>query len=212
MSTAMVWGAGGGIGQAVVARLVGEGWTTIGIGRDSSAISSGASYRLEADVSNPHAVEQAVYNAALEVDKVDLWVYAVGDIATEKVAEMQPDAWSRQVNANLTGAYLSAHYSLPLLADDAHLVFIGAISERLQLPGFAAYAAAKAGLEAFAAALGKEERKKRVTVVRPSAVATPFWDKVPLSAPGDAASPDKVAAKILEAYQSGHKGQLDLTK
>jgi hypothetical protein len=47
-------------------------------------------------------------------------------------------------------------------------------------------------------------------VVRPGAVATSFWEKVPLRMPADAPPPAKVAQKILEAYQSGHKGQLDL--
>ena len=60
------------------------------------------------------------------------------------------------MTANLSGAYLATHHSLPLLAEDAHLVFLGAVSERLRLPGLSAYAAAKAGLEAFGEALGKE--------------------------------------------------------
>ena len=48
-------------------------------------------------------------------------------------------------------------------------------------------------------------------VVRPSSVATPLWEKVPMRVPADAAPPEKVAARILEAYDSGHKGVLDLT-
>ena len=112
--------------------------------------------------------------------------------------------------ANLTGAFYSIHYSLPLLRENAHIFFIGAISERLQLPGLSAYAAAKTGLEAFATSLRKEQRKKRVTVVRPGAVKTSFWDKVPMKLPSDAASPAKVAQKILEAYQQGQQGFLDL--
>ena len=79
-----------------------------------------------------------------------------------------------------------------------------------RLPGLSAYAAAKAGLEAFAESLSKEQRKKRITVVRPGAVATPLWEKVPLRMPVDVAPPGKIARKILEAYESGHKGQLDL--
>jgi short-subunit dehydrogenase len=74
----------------------------------------------------------------------------------------------------------------------------------------AAYAASKAGLEAFAETLGKEERKKRVTIVRPGAVATPFWNKVPMNMPKDAASAEKVADKVYEAFLSGNKGKLDL--
>jgi len=73
-----------------------------------------------------------------------------------------------------------------------------------------AYAAAKAGLEDFVIALSKEQRKKRFTVVRPGAVDTPLWEKVTLKLPSGAASPKKVAIKILEAYQNGHDGKLDL--
>ncbi len=90
-------------------------------------------------------------------------------------------------------------------------MYVGAVSERLRLPGLSAYAAAKAGLEAFAEALGKEERKRRVTVVRPSAVDTRLWDNVPMRLPAHAASPEKVAGRILEAHESGFKGVLNLT-
>ena len=98
----------------------------------------------------------------------------------------------------------------PLLAEDAHLVYLGAVSERLKLPKFSAYVAAKAGLEAFVASLQKELRGKMITLVRPGAVATPFWDKLPLKLPKDAAPPEKVARRILAAYDEGHSGQLDL--
>jgi NAD(P)-dependent dehydrogenase (short-subunit alcohol dehydrogenase family) len=89
-------------------------------------------------------------------------------------------------------------------------VFIGAYSERLQLPGLAAYAAAKAGLEAFAVALSKEERRRRVTLVRPGAVDTPLWEKMPVRLPRSASTADEVAAKILHAHREGHSGVLDL--
>lgn len=70
--------------------------------------------------------------------------------------------------------------------------------------------AAKAGLEAFAEAVRKEERRKRVTVVRPGAVDTPFWEKGPMRKPKDAAAPEKVAQRILAAVAEEHSGQLDL--
>ena len=111
---------------------------------------------------------------------------------------------------NLRGAYLTVHYSLPLLAPRAHLFFLGAVSERMRLPGLSAYAAAKAGLEGFAEALRKGQRKRRVTVVRPGAVDTPFWDKVPFKLTPHAPPPESVAERILAAYDERHKGPLDL--
>lgn len=207
----MIWGAAGGIGQALLRRLRSDGWTTVAVARQSAPLNGLADYTLDADVSKPHEVQGAVMAAGQEVDAVHLWVYTAGDIVSAPVGETTPDAWARILNANLTGAFLATHYSLPLLAPDAHLFFLGAVSERMRLPGLSAYAAAKAGLEAFGEALRKELRRQRVTVVRPAAVDTPLWRKVPFNLPAGAMSPDAVADRILAAYAEGHKGNLDLT-
>lgn len=209
--TAIVWGAGGGIGRALVQQLNADGWTTIAIARHAADVGEGAAHVFEADVADPQQVQKAIFAAAMETDTVDLWIYAVGDIVAANVAELDAAGWARILSANLSGAFLATHYSLPLLAENACLVYIGAVSERLRLPGLSAYAAAKAGLEAFGDALRKEERKKQVLIVRPGAVATPFWDKVPMRMPTNAPSAEKVAARILEACQNGEKGMLDLT-
>jgi NAD(P)-dependent dehydrogenase (short-subunit alcohol dehydrogenase family) len=208
--SAMVWGAGGGIGRALVSALSNEGWQVLGSGRHTAELEDLTPYLFEADLASAGAVERAVAAASKQVDKIDLWVYAAGDIDASKVADASPDSWQRILDANLVGAYLTAHYSLPLLARDAHLVFLGAINERLRLPRLSAYATAKAGLEAFVEVLGKEERKRRVTLVRPAAVDTPLWDKVPFKLPPGALDPDEVAARILAAYGEGHRGVLDL--
>jgi NAD(P)-dependent dehydrogenase (short-subunit alcohol dehydrogenase family) len=210
MKRAMIWGAAGGIGQALTQALKDENWQVIAVSREADGLTAGADIQLEADVSDSFAVQNAVQSASFEVDEIDLWVYAAGDIVSAKIRETAPDAWRRVLDANLTGAYLTTHYSLPLLAADAHLFYLGAISERLRLPGLAAYAAAKAGLEAYADALRKEQRGRSVTVVRPGAVATPLWDKVPMRLPKDAATPGKVAQRILQAYEDNQSGTLDL--
>jgi NAD(P)-dependent dehydrogenase (short-subunit alcohol dehydrogenase family) len=210
MATAMIWGATGGIGRALVDELLSREWAVVAVSRDEEALEARVACSLRADVADPFSVQRAVQAAAYEVDEVALWIYAAGDIASAPVEEITPAVWGRILSANLTGAYHAAHYSLPLLAPDAHIVFIGAISERLRLPGLSAYAATKAGLEAFAEVLRKEQRPRRVTVVRPAAVATPLWDKVPLRLPKDAPPPSKVAGRILAAHEEGHSGFLDL--
>jgi len=206
INTAMIWGAGGGIGRALVSRLTNEGWRVLAMGRHLGDL---APDRFDADVADPESVQRAVVAASQQVDQVDLWVYAAGDITAEKVAEASPETWQRILDANLTGAYLTTLYSLPLVGRDGHLVFLGAVSERLRLPRLSAYAAAKAGLEAFVEVLGKEERKRRVTLVRPAAVDTPLWDKVPFKLPPGALSPDEAAERILAAYRDGQRGVLE---
>ena len=208
--TALIWGVNGGIGRAIASELRQNGWTTVGICRQPAEMASQLDHTFAADLSREFEVQTAVRATSLEVDQIDLWIYAVGDIETTAVADLDTASWQRQLDANLTGPFLATKHSLPLLADDAHLVYLGAVSERLKLPKFSAYVAAKAGLEAFVASLQKELRGKKITLVRPGAVATPFWDKLPLRLPKDAAPPEKVAKRILAAYEEGHSGQLDL--
>ena len=204
-------GRGGGIGRALTEELATQGWDVIGVARDADDLEDNVWLAIEADVSSEFAVRNAVLKAGYETADIPLWIYAAGDITSAQVSEMSSETWQRIMNANLLGAYLTTHHSLPLLAPDATLIYLGAISERLRLPGLSAYAAAKAGLEAFAEALRKEERKRRVLVVRPGAVDTALWDKVPMRLPKDAAAPQKVARRILQAYEDGTSGILDLT-
>ena len=208
--TVMIWGVSGGIGRAIAKELQQNGWTVVGVCRQPDEVSNLTHHAIYADVSREFEVQTAVHAASLEVDQIDLWIYAAGDIETMAVADLDTESWQRQLDANLTGPFLTTKHSLPLLADNAHLVYLGAVSERLKLPKFSAYVAAKAGLEAFVASLQKELRGKKITLVRPGAVATPFWDKLPLRLPKDAATPEKVAKRIQAAYEEGHSGQLDL--
>ena len=211
MKTAMVWGANGDIGKALVKALGADGWQVLAVAREAGELEELTPLVYEADVNDPGAVEQVVYQAAQEVESIDFWIYAAGDILSNKVEQMTPGEWKRILDANLSGAFYSTHFSLPLLASDAFLLYLGAVSERLRLPGLSAYAAAKAGLEAFADALKKEERKRRILVVRPGAVRTKLWDKGPMRLPADAPAPEKVAQRLLQAYQDGETGTLDLT-
>lgn len=208
--TALIWGAAGAIGRAIGEKLNADGWQVVAFSRHGDDLGGAAAHAFEADVADPFSASRAAFAAAQEAGEASLFVYAAGDITAEPAAKMAPETFRRILDANLTGAYTALHHSLPLLTADAPLVFIGAVSERMRLPGLTAYAAAKAGLEAFAEALRKEERKRRVIVVRPGAVNTPFWRKVPFKMPGNALAPQAVADKIVEALAAGHQGTLDM--
>jgi len=206
----MIWGASGGIGRALVEDLVPGGWTVWAIARTPGNLRTLTPYVVQADVSEERAVQRAAMAVSEAAAVVDLWVYAIGDIIAAKVAEMSPRDWQRVLDVNLPGACLATIHSLPLLAQNAHLFFLGAVSEQLRLPRLSAYAASKAGLESCAEALRKEERGRLVTVVRPKAVDTALWRKVPFERPRRSLSPHTVARQIVKAYHGGHKGTLDL--
>lgn len=209
MSSVLIWGAAGGIGQALTRKLTERGDLVVAISRHPTEMKALTPHVIVADVSQPSQVMAAARTAATIAPAFDLFVYTAGDIASLKIEAMSSADWNRLLNANLTGAFLTAQASLPFLAPNAPLVFLGAVHERLRLPGLAAYAAAKAGLEAFAEVLRKETRLP-VLVVRPGAVDTPLWKKVPFSMPKNALSPDALAEAILVALQEGKTGLLDL--
>jgi NAD(P)-dependent dehydrogenase (short-subunit alcohol dehydrogenase family) len=210
MKQALIWGGDGDIGRAIASQLLDDGWQVAVTIHNDAETDGRLTAAVQADVTDGYSMNQAVLALNGDMDAVDLWVYAIGDIAFTKVADLSPTDWMRILNANLNGAFLSLHHSLPLLAPDAHLIFIGALTEQLQLPRLSAYASAKAGLEAFVAVLAKEERKRKVTLVRPGAVNTKFWGRGPATLPKAHLQPGDVAKSILTIYHEGRTGQIDL--
>lgn len=209
MKKIIIWGAEGGIGEALLKAFQAEGWWTAAAARNLTPRSELADRRAEADFTRPDQVQEAAAELAGD-QKLDVFVYAAGDIVSQKLSQADPERWEAILANNLSGIFHTLQASLPYLTEDAHVFILGAVSERLALPGLSAYAAAKAGVEALAVALAKEERRKKVSVIRPGAVATELWEKVPFKQPENSMSPEKLALKILEAYQAGHRGQLDL--
>lgn len=208
MKKAMIWGMYGGIGSALVVALK-EEWLTFGAARQIKK-SDQREKMVQADFTNQQQVNEEMRRLSPLMNPIDLWIYAGGDIVSSRIDSMDFADWSRIIDSNLTAAMVTYKASLPYLAEDAHLFFLGALSERIRLPGLSAYAAAKSALEAFVATIAKEDRKRKYTVVRPGAVATSFWNKTPFSLPSHSAQPDQVARKILEAYRLNMKGNLDL--
>jgi len=210
VSRVIIWGSEGGIGQGIGRVFKDMGWEIVAVAREISGKSSFADWSFEADFTRSQEVTVVKDELQRMSLGLDVYVYAGGDIAAGKVREMDARVWDRILANNLSGVFQTLQASLPLLDEKAHIFMLGAVSERLQLPGLSAYAAAKAGLEAFAVAFSKEERQKSISVVRPGAVATDLWHKVPFKQPAHAMEAEKVGRKIWEAYEQGHNGNLDL--
>lgn len=203
-------GASGGIGKALAKLAYNHGFDVIAAARDTSSLQDLGYQLVEADFSKPMDIRQMALEAAQLTSTIDLWAYTAGDILT--ASSWQTDAWDWQriFDANLNGAQKVFQACLPLLADDAHLFFIGAYIDRLVLPGLGAYAASKAALGAYTAVLEKELLGRKVTLVRAAAVNTLFWEKVPFRIPANALTPEAVAEQMLAAYEQGSSGLLDL--
>ncbi|MBM3137595.1 MAG: SDR family NAD(P)-dependent oxidoreductase [Chloroflexi bacterium] len=203
-------GASGGIGMALAKQAYEQGFDVIAAARDTQPLENLGYQLIEADFTELLDIQQMALEAAQFTSTIDLWAYTAGDILLARNWQMEAKDWQRIFDANLNGAQYALQACLPLLADDAHLFFLGAYTDRLVLPGMGAYAASKAALEAYTAVLEKELKGRRVTLVRPEAVDTPFWKKVPFKMPANALTPEEVAEQMLMVYEQGLSGLLDL--
>jgi NADP-dependent 3-hydroxy acid dehydrogenase YdfG len=207
---ALIWGASGGIGSALVTTLKQENWRVFAAGRNYHHIPSEADYKLRFDADDPHTLRDVNYTVANESSGIDLMIYAAGGLRSGMLREFSLEDWLVVMSGNVTGAFLAASHSLGVMQPQGHMMFIGAYIDHLILPKMGAYAVAKAAIEPLVAVLRKENRKLRFTIVRPGAVDTDLWNNAPFKKPADAKTPQSVARAILDHHQSGEAGDLNL--
>lgn len=210
MAEILIWGASGGIGSALVRLSKANGWTVYGAARNEDRIPPEADLRVAFSADDSYSIQQAAYQVGQASDGMDLVVYAAGSMHAGTLDSFTSEQWASVMDANLTGAARCTAASMTLLKDGGHVMIIGAVVEKISLPKFGAYAAAKAGLAPLVTILSKENRKHKFTLVRPGAVDTPFWANVPFKLPNGAMSANQVAGAILQRYESGETGTVDL--
>lgn len=210
MPNALIWGASGGIGSAIVKTLKANGWQVYAAARNTDNVPENANEVYHFDASDPESYKEIALLLAEDAIELDLVVYAVGGIVADKMEDLGAENWHTVINANLNGAYLGVQSVLHLVPKGGHVMVIGAYVDKITLPKFGAYTVAKAGLEPMMTILGKENRRKNFTLVRPPAVDSAFWDNVPFNLPEGALSPQDVADAILSQYNEGKTGTLDL--
>jgi 3-oxoacyl-[acyl-carrier protein] reductase len=163
---AIVTGAEGGLGAAIVAELENAGWTVAGcdIG--------------DFDVRDRDAVEAGVAKLIEELGGCEAVVANAGVVDTIHRAERFPgEEWNKDIATNLTGPFNVIRAAFEALAQsgDGRVVVISSASAETGLPGQVAYTAAKAGLVGMARTLAAEwgGHGIRCNVVMPGVIATP---------------------------------------
>jgi len=183
--TAIVTGAGKGIGKALALALAKEG-VHVGliargekdleqVANEISAMGVKATYH-HADVSNRHEVETAVQHIQKKLGPIDILINNAGTGKFGKFLELTPEDWEYQVRVNLFGVY---HVTRAVLQEmiDRKTGDIVNVSSTAGLRGAAltsAYSASKFGVMGLTESLMQEVRKHniRVTAMAPSTVVT----------------------------------------
>ena len=173
--TAVVTGAAAGIGAATARRLAAAGYAVVGVDIDPR-VREVADSAIVGDVTDERTWQQVVERTG-GVDALVCNAYAK---STERLHEMDRAAWDRQVEVNLTAAYLAGHACLPSLRErKGGIVFVSSVHAIAGLPRHPAYAATKGALVSLARQLAVEYAPDvRVNSVLPGPVLTQAWDGV----------------------------------
>lgn len=177
---AIITGGSSGIGLAVGQLLVEHGYDVVLTARTESKLREAAApigaRWVAADSADPVAFASVV----AEAGRVDLLVHAAGVMAGTFVRKESLETFDAVLRTNLTSAYVVAHAALPVMSVGGRMIFLSSSSAHTPQPGRAAYSASKAGLNAFAAALGKEVERDGIAVhlVTTGPVATPMLEDV----------------------------------
>ena len=184
--TALVTGAGGGIGSATARLLAREGYAITCADVDATAAartadavvgSGGAALAVGCDVTRLDACRAAVEVALGADGTLDLLVNVAGVGAFRPTADVTLGEWERTLAVNLTGTFLMCQQALPaLVAGRGSIVNVASVAGVRAVPYNAAYCASKAGVIQLTKSLAVEYggRGVRANCVCPSAVDTAF--------------------------------------
>jgi NAD(P)-dependent dehydrogenase (short-subunit alcohol dehydrogenase family) len=179
--TALVVGALGGIGRAVVTRLLAEGADVYAADLDSEG-NPNAAHTLIMDVTSEYDVMAAMARITAESGRLDILVNAAAIEVEKTVEDTTLEEWNRSFAVNVTGTFLTCKHALPLLRAaagsgiSASVVNFGSYDGFIADPGLAAYCATKGAVHALTRALACDHGPEgvRVNAVCPGYVDTPM--------------------------------------
>ena len=177
----LVVGAGGGIGRALVGRLLAAGNTVVGAARDVDALGSveGLESRHQLDARDPDATEALVGSLHRE-DALHGIVNLAGCISLKPAHMVSTDEWNETIATKLTTAFSCVKAAGRHLKAGGSVVLVSTVAAGTGLSNHEAIAAAGAGVEglARAAAATYAARGLRFNVVAPGLVDTPLASKI----------------------------------
>ncbi len=172
---ALISGGGRGIGRAIALAFAREGALVAVAARSSDELAEtvwliqelgGQGLALTADVRSVEQVTALVEHTGRELGPIDVLVNSAGVGWRAPIEETGEAAWDAVVDTLLKGTYLLCRACLPGMTarQCGNIINIGAPLERIATPGFAAYCAAKYGVEGLTKVLAKECRRHSINV------------------------------------------------
>ncbi len=190
--TAIVTGAGSGIGRAIAVRLAAEGAAVVAADIEEAGGSAtvraieeagGRAAYVRTDVANEADVRGMIRMAEDAFGRLDVLVNNAGvveSLDTQRMAfpDVEPARWVRMLDINLRGVLLGTHHAIEAMRERGGAIVNIASGAGIgfRAHGAPVYAASKAAVARFSAALGDlgERTGIRVNCVCPGWVDTPM--------------------------------------
>jgi NADP-dependent 3-hydroxy acid dehydrogenase YdfG len=230
MKTALVTGAGSGIGLGITSALADLGIRVALVGRNREKLERAraglergrdSAFVAPCDISDRFAVTSVVDQVLAAFGQIDILVCNAGtNVKNRSLESLDPADWDKMIATNLTGSFNLVHAVLPSmrLRKDGLVIQICSVSGiRASTLGGAGYSASKFGQAALGICLGREEAARgiRSSVIYPGEVNTPILDArpVPVAAERKAQilQPEDVAAAVrflVELHPRAHVPEL----
>lgn len=155
--TALVTGAGSGIGRASALALGAAGYRVALVGRRREALEETAASAvseapllsvMSCDVTDPDAVTKLFEDVQTEFGRLDVVFNNAGtNIDATGFGDLTPTDWAKVINVNLNGAFYVAHGAFNLMRRQApqggRIINNGSISAHAPRPGSAPYTTSK---------------------------------------------------------------------
>jgi NAD(P)-dependent dehydrogenase (short-subunit alcohol dehydrogenase family) len=197
--TAIITGAGSGIGLEVAKGLTAKGAKVFGFDINQGEMSSYATY-IKCDIGDALSVTEAFNEFAKSSKSLDLLINNAGIGSLTTVEKETDEVWQKVLNVNVVGTARVSRLAIPLLRQSKHAAIVNTASVAAidGIPNRAAYSASKGAILALTLAMATDHLSDgiRVNAVNPGTTDTP-WVKRLLDQADDA----KVAKIALEARQ-----------
>jgi len=185
-ASALVTGAGRGIGRAIALALGRAGARVMAVSRTPTELDSlvaeieeggGQARAFLGDLRDGRACADAIEAAVHAHGGLQILVNNAGLGGFANVVDTTDEDWDRVIGTNLTAVFRLTRAAIPhLAARGGHVFMISSLAGTNPIAGMAAYCASKAALDHFATCLMLEVRAKgvKVTTLAPGSVDTGF--------------------------------------
>ncbi len=199
--TAVITGAGSGVGQATALLLARNGWRCVILGRRESTLKDTVALAGKfapqliphvCDISDAPAVERMSRFAHEQLGAIEVLVNAAGTNTPKRsLKELTFEKYRELVETNLTGAYMCVQAFLPGMRERKSGTIINIVSEagKAASPKSGpAYVISKFGMAGLNQSINAEEKQNgiRACAIFPGDIDTPLLEKRPSPPPAEA--------------------------